>query len=65
LHGRPRENESVLRRDGHYSLVDLRLGVLNLLGLVKNDIEPAALVTSLEDLDVTPQELIGGYHYAI
>jgi hypothetical protein len=38
----------MLRGDRHDSLVDLRLTIFDLLSLVKDDIEPAASVPSLE-----------------
>ena len=59
LHRGTREDQTILRSDRHYSLVNLRFGILNFLSFIQDHIEPAAFLTPLEELSVRTKELIG------
>ena len=55
----------MLRGYRHDSLIDLRLTIFYFLGLVKNDIEPATSVSSLEYFNVSSQEFVRSNNDAI
>ena len=55
----------MLRGYRHDSLIDLRLTIFDFLGLVKNDIEPATSVSSLEYFNVSSQEFVRSNNDAI
>lgn len=51
--------------EGHDRLVYLRLAVLDLLSLIKDNIEPPSSLSLQEDFQVRPQKLIGSDDHAV